>query len=228
MANSSARRVAVLIAAALLVTGPLGDSAGASPPDQSDGSAVSERDVFDAEFGSLRNPTPTTDPNAPLYNVVGFPLPVTWGEWSAASATSRASTIGGPNGRRTDFRLSLHGLVPEGVYSIFYFSIEPDSEQPLCPGVERMLPVDAAKPDAQAPDPNSFHADGAGRAEFHGRVDGDLLAAVQVHLVVVYHADGQTYYPLPNRGEYITQGPDCRSSFGHDAMRHLFILQKSA
>ena len=40
------------------------------------------------------------------------------------------------------------------------------------------------------------------------------------------HADGQTYYPLPNHGEFLTQGTDCRSSFGQDALRHFQILQK--
>jgi hypothetical protein len=45
-------------------------------------------------------------------------------------------------------------------------------------------------------------------------------------VTAVYHADGQTYYPFPNRGEFLTQGGNCRSSFGHDAMRHVVILQK--
>ena len=38
--------------------------------------------------------------------------------------------------------------------------------------------------------------------------------------------DGNSFAPFPNRGEYLTQGPDCRSSFGHDAIRHLLIYQK--
>ncbi len=34
-----------------------------------------------------------------------------------------------------------------------------------------------------------------------------------------------TYYPLPNRREFVTRGPDWRSSFGIDAMHHLVITQ---
>jgi hypothetical protein len=227
MPNYLARRVATLVFLAILVSGPLGEAAGAAPPDQEDAVGVLERDVFEAIGASLRNPTAHSDPEAPLYNVVGFGLPVTWGQWSAASATSRASTIGGPNGPRTDFRLAFRGLIPGGVYSIFYFTIGPDTEQPLCRGVERSLPLDAARPDGQAPDANSFVVDSTGTAGFHGRVDGNLLAAAQVFVTAVYHADGQTYYPFPNRGEFVTQGENCRSSFGHDAMRHVLILQET-
>ena len=56
--------------------------------------------------------------------------------------------------------------------------------------------------------------------------DGDLLAASQVLFSIIYHADGKSYYPLPNKGEFLTQGTDCRSSFGLDAMRQLQIGQK--
>jgi hypothetical protein len=62
--------------------------------------------------------------------------------------------------------------------------------------------------------------------DFHGRVDGDLLDASQVFVTVVYHFFGQTSYPFPNRGELLTQGDSCRSSFGEDSMRHLLVLQK--
>jgi hypothetical protein len=226
MSNALGRRVAILMTAALLIAGPLAGVAGAAPPDAADAVEIFATHVYEMSTGSLRNPTPQTDPNEPLYNVAGFNLGVTWGEWSGASAASRASTIGGPNGPRTDFRVSLRGLVPGGVYSLFYFTVEPDTEQPLCPGVERSLPLDAARPGAQLPDPNSFVVGPTGSTEFHGRVDGNLLAARQVVLAVVHHADGQTYYPFPNRGEFLTQGEACRSSFGHDAMRHLLVLQK--
>jgi hypothetical protein len=221
------RRVALLVSAAVFVAGPLGEVAGAGRPDRADATGAVERDVFEVIGRSLRNPVATSDPDAFLYNVAGLRLPVTWGEWSAASATSRASTIGGRDGPRTDFRISFHGLIPEGVYSVFFFTIGPDTEQRLCPGVERMLPLDAARPEAQVPDRNSFAVDRTGSAEFHGRIEGDLLAADQLYVTAVYHADGQTYYPFPNRGESLTQGENCRSSFGHDAMRHLLILQKT-
>jgi hypothetical protein len=221
-----------VVSAVILVTGPLGQVADAGPPDGAEGAGPLARDVFVVVGLSLRNPDASTSPDEPLYNLAGLGLestpgdPVTWGEWSAATATTRVATIGGPDGRRTDARISMVGLVPGGVYSVFWLTIGPDSEQPLCPGVERLLPLDAFKPDAGSPDPNSFVAGAAGVAEFHGRVDGELLGAAQLFFTVVYHADGQTYYPFPNRGEFLTQGEACRSSFGHDAMRHLSIAQK--
>ena len=61
---------------------------------------------------------------------------------------------------------------------------------------------------------------------FRGRVSGNLLAADQLYFVVVYHLDSTTYYPLPTRAEYLTQGGECRSRLGYDAMRHLVVAQK--
>jgi hypothetical protein len=206
-----------LLLVLLLVAGPLAGPAAAAAPDQADAIETMSRDVFVVVGSALRNPDATTAPDEPLYNVVGFQLPLTWGQWSAGTATSRAATTGS----RTDVRLSFQHLVPNGVYSVFWATIEPDSVQPLCPGVERSLPLDAFKGAT-----NSFVADTAGGATFHGRVDGDLLAATQLFFSVVYHADGQTYYPFPNAGEFLTQGDDCRSSYGHDAMRQFLILQK--
>ena len=56
---------------------------------------------------------------------------------------------------------------------------------------------------------------------------GDLFDATQVFFSIVYHlyAD-QSAYPFPNLGEYLTQGPNCRSTFGNDSMRQLLVLQK--
>ncbi len=228
----TAPRAVMLVVAALLITGAPHRPAMAAPPDQADTVQVFGRDVFVLAGASLVNPDEDTDADEQLISSSGWFLnagpddPITWGEWSAATATSRSATIGGPDGRRTDVRLSLSNLVPGGVYSVFWATIGPDSEQPLCPGVERTLPLDALKVDADAPDANSFVADTTGAAEFRGRVDGDLLAAHQVFYSVVYHADEKTYYPFANRGEFHTQGEGCRSSFGIDAMRHLLVLQK--
>jgi hypothetical protein len=47
-----------------------------------------------------------------------------------------------------------------------------------------------------------------------------------VFLSVVYHFYPETSYPFPNRGELLTQGANCRSSFGEDSMRQLLVLQK--
>lgn len=216
--------VASLALAGALI--PFAPAAHASPPDTADAVEVYERDVFVIVGSTLRNPTADTDPNAPLFNNAGVAMNLTWGGWSAATAASRASVIGGPNSPRTDIRLSLAGLVPGGLYSVFWGTLGPDSEQPLCPGVERTLPLDGAGSSAKAPAPNAFVVDATGTVDFHGRVDGDLLDATQVFVTVVYHLFGETSYPFPNRGEYLTQGENCRSSFGEDSMRHLIVLQK--
>lgn len=229
------KHLRLLLAAAALATPALTGVASAAPPDQADAVQVMGQDVYVVVGAALRSVATLGSPPAPdaiLYNVAGTQLPagsddpLTWGEWSAATATSRVATMGGPDGPRTDVRLSMRSLVPGGVYSVFWFTLGPDSVHPLCPGLERRLPLDAVRPDPSAPDLNAFVAGAGGEAEFHGRVGGDLLGATQLYLNVIYHADGQTYYPFPNRGEYLTQGPDCRSSFGHDALRHLLIYQK--
>lgn len=201
-------------------------AAHASPADAADAVQVYDRDVFVIVGSTLRNPTAGTDPTAPLFTDSGVGMGLTWGEWSAATAASRASVIGGPNHPRTDIRLALAGLVPGGLYSVFWGTIGPDSEQPLCPGVERTLPLDGAGSTAKAPAPNAFIVDATGTVDFHGRVSGDLFDATQVFVTVVYHFSGETSYPFPNRGELLTQGENCRSSFGEDSMRHLVVLQK--
>ena len=113
-----------------------------------------------------------------------------------------------------------------GLYSVFWATIGPDSENPLCPGVERSLPLNAFPASHQNQDPSSFVAGGDGTADYRGRVDEALLDATQVFLSVVYHADGISYGALPNRGEWLTQGENCRSRFGHDSMRQVLVLQK--
>lgn len=206
---------------ALVVVAP---PASAAPPDQADGVEVHERDVFVIVGSTLRNPDATTDPSAPLFNNAGVGLDLTWGEWSAASATSAVRTSGKSNAR-TDVRLSFSDLVPGGTYSVFWGTLNPDSENPLCPGVERTLALPSVDRD-QSPDASSFVAGSDGTAAFRGSLDGNLLSANQVFFSIVYHFDGQTWGALPNHGEFLTQGPNCRSSFGEDAMRHLLILQK--
>jgi hypothetical protein len=108
---------------------------------------------------------------------------------------------------------------------VFYATIGPDSEIPLCPGVERSLALPSIFSN-QEPEASWFVADQLGLADFHGHVDGAVLDAQQVFLSMVYHPDGETCGELPNRGEFLTQGDDCRSSFGHDAVRQLLVLQK--
>jgi hypothetical protein len=211
----------LLIALTAVVTGPAAP-AGAAPPDQADAVETFRRDVFVVVGSTLRNPDATTDSSEPLFNVAGIGLGVTWGEWSAGNAVSVARHAGS----RTDVQLSLTGLVPGGLYSVFWATIGPDSEHPLCQGVERSLPLTAFPASHQGPDPSAFVAAADGTAAYRGRVDGTLLDAQQVFLSVIFHADGQSYDPLPNRGEFLTQGDSCRSSYGHDAMRQFLVLQK--
>jgi hypothetical protein len=198
----------------------------ASSPDREDFTEIFERDVYVIVGSTLRNPSSETLPDAPLFNIAGVSLDLTWGAWQTANATATAQVQGGGNKTRTDVRIELTGLIPGGVYSIFYGTLTPDSENPLCPGVERTLPLTASRPERQFPDASSFIADASGRASYRGQVNGNPLTALQVFYTVIYHSDGQVYDPLPNRGEFLTQGGTCRSSFGEDAMRQMIIFQK--
>lgn len=219
--------LAILVSSVVLAFGyaDLAEGAGHASPDREDAVQAFNRDVYVLVGPSLRHPTADTPPDAPLYSVVGAALDVTWGEWKSASATATAHHVGGPARPATHVRVRLSGLVPGGVYSIFYGTFGPDSRHPLCPSQERTLPLESRNPN-QRPDPSSFVADAGGEASFHARVDGRLLDATQVFYSVIYHFDGMTYHPFPNRGEYFTQGENCRSTFGEDAMRQLVIFQK--
>jgi len=193
----------------------------ASAKDAADGVETFERDVYVIVGSTLRNPESTTDPDAPLFNVAGVNLGITWGQWQNVSVTSLMAV----HGPHTDGTLTFAGLVPGGVYSLFYGTISPDSENPLCPGVERTLPL-TSKHAGQLPDEASFVAAADGTATFTSRIEDNPFAAVQVFVALVFHSDGQTYGSLPNHGEFNTQGSNCRSSFGEDAMRQLLILQQ--
>jgi hypothetical protein len=193
----------------------------AAPPDPQDGLETFARDVFVIVGSSLRNPDDTTMDSATLFNFAGVNLGVTWGQWKAATATSTAHVTGND----TDVRISLHGLVPNGIYSVFYITLNPDTDNPLCPGVERGLAL-VSHDRKQAPDASSFTAGGDGSADYRGSIPGNPFNATQVIVEIIYHNDGQTWHPLPIHGEFNTQGANCRSSFGDDAMRQLLILQK--
>jgi hypothetical protein len=194
----------------------------AAPGDSEDAVIVHNDDVFVIVGSTLRHPDDETAQDAPLFNVAGVGLELTWGEWQAAGASASAHVIGGP---RTDIRIELSGLVPGGLYSVFYGTLFPDSENPLCPNVERTFGLPAKKADLPGPDASSFIAKSDGTASFRGVADGDLLAPQQLFYTIIYHFDGMAYHPLPNRGEFLTQGSNCRSSFGEDAMRQLIIFQ---
>jgi hypothetical protein len=218
--------VFIVLIFTLLLPTLFSDHVMANGPDEADSVQVYARDVYVIVGSTLRNPEETTAPDAPLFSDSGVSLNITWGTWKNSNATATAHVPGGANNLRTDVRIQLTGLVPGGVYSIFYGTLTPDSENPLCPGVERTLPLTSFKAQRQVPDASSFIADANGQAEYRGQVDGDLFTALQVYYTVIYHSDRQTYHPLPNKGEFLTQGGTCRSSFGQDAMRQLIIFQK--
>jgi hypothetical protein len=163
-----------------------------------------------------------TPPSAPLYNAGGSALGLSWEQFSAATATSDGwiSTHGASD--FTNFWVQLSGLIPNGVYSLFYRSFGPDSVNPVC-AIDPLVALPAGAPQPGQPDADSFVADGSGQALFYGRVAGNLLAASQLQLVVIYHYDGHTYGPVPTWGETINH---CLPSFGVDAMRQLLIIQK--
>jgi hypothetical protein len=190
-------------------------------------------------YGDLFTPTangtlipidPSSTPlSAPLFNLAGNALNLTWGQWSSASAKSYAWTVTHNGTTSTLFLITMSGLVPNGVYSLFYRTFQPDSNNALCPNVEPQVALTAAFPQFQKPDTDSFIATSTGKGLFFASVSQDLLAAAQLQVDVIYHFDGQTYGPVANQAE--SRGPDpntglCRSSYGIDAMRQLLIIQK--
>jgi hypothetical protein len=220
--------LALLTSLLVFVVGYAGNVQSATRPakaDREDAVQHFPRDVYVIVGSSLRNPTNETSPDEPLFNVAGVSLDLTWGQWTGASATSKARLVKKSGKLYTYVEVEMSGLVPDGVYSIFYGTLEPDSEHPLCQNVERTLPL-VSRDRHQSPDASSFVADASGEAVFSGRIKGRVLKARQVFYFVNYHFDGGTYHPFPNRGEFLTQNPNCRSSFGEDAMRQLLVFQK--
>jgi hypothetical protein len=221
-------RVIAVAGAALLLIGSVAPvhAANASRNDTSDASIVFAQDVSVIVGSTLREPDETTDPSAPLFGDSGVSLDLTWGQWQTAGGTANARV----QGKQTAVEITLSGLVAGGVYSVFWGTLEPDSEHPLCgPGIERTLPLTSAHPNKQVPDPSSFVAPADGTATYLGEAPGNILAAGQTFFTIIYHSDGAAYHPFPNLGEQQTAGGEfgCRSSFGLDAMRQLIILMRS-
>jgi hypothetical protein len=85
-------------------------------------------DVFWFTNGALTVVDPASTPaSAPLFNEEGNPVHLTWGQFSSAAAKSYAwtDTFGGVT--HTDFAIGMSGLIPNGVYSLFYRTFGPDS-----------------------------------------------------------------------------------------------------
>ena len=117
----------------------------------------------------------------------------------------------------------MTGLVPGGVYSLFYRTFGPDSVNPVCGPVEPTVALTAKSPERQTPDADSFVSDSSGGASFHARVAGRLLDAAQFQIVLIYHFDGNVYGAVPTAGE---ANGNCQPTYGVDDMRQLVIIQK--
>lgn len=157
-------------------------------------------------------PPGETSPNESLFTLSGSPLGLTWGQFQAVDASSRVSCR---NDGTTVVRVQLTGLIPNGVYSIFYRTFGPDSANPFCPNEERrrVVPNACHGPECEGLPPDSkVEADENGEASFVGRVDGCLLDATTALLDVIYHSNGVTYGELPNQLESQTQLTPCEAS----------------
>src|SRR5215470_15028502 len=117
------RRIRIVIFLLLCLVNLTFAAPGHAAPDHADGLEIFTRDVFVIVGSTLRNPSDTTAPDAPLFGNSGINLGVTWGQWKGATATSTAHVQGGSNHPRTDVRLQLSGLIPGGVYSVFYVTL---------------------------------------------------------------------------------------------------------
>jgi hypothetical protein len=217
---------------ALAVQAPVAGASSSFPSLTPDVAVVPfANDVFWFTNGALTVVDPASTPaSAPLFNQEGNPLHLTWGQFSSPTAKSYAWTDRFGGVTHTDFAIGMSGLIPNGVYSLFYRTFGPDSNNAFCPDVEPAVALTSAFPQFQKPDADSFLASSSGKALFIGRVPGNLLAATQLQVSVIYHFDGKTYGPAANQAE--SQGPSasnggrCQSSYGIDAMRQLVIIQK--
>jgi hypothetical protein len=214
-----------LTTVALVVQAPV---AGAPPSGFNETPAIGILPFAGDVFTSSSNGTliavdhSSTPASAPLFNLAGNSLGLTWGQFSSGTAKSVAWTETYGRTTYTPFLIGMSGLVPNGVYSLFYRTFNPDSNNAVCPNVEPTVALTAAFPEFQKPDPDSFVANASGEALFFASVPEPLLAAQQLQVVVIYHFDGKTYGPVANFGE----ANGCRSSYWIDAMRQFLIIYK--
>ncbi len=221
----------VLAGLALAVQAPVAGASSSFPSLTPDVAVVPfANDVFWFTNGALTVVDPASTPaSAPLFNLEGNPLHLTWGQFSSATTQSVALTVTRRGIDYTDVGIVMRGLIPNGVYSLFYRTFNPDSNNAACPNVEPTVALTAAFPQFQKPDADSFLASSSGRAFFLASVAGRLLDAAQFQIAVIYHFDGKTYGPVANQAESQgVPGPGemCQSSYGIDAMRQLVIVQK--
>jgi hypothetical protein len=217
---------------ALVVQAPVAGASPLSRPTPDVGIIPFSGDIYtvDQEGSLIPVNISSTALPAPLYNLAGDPLDLTWGQWISATAKSYAWTTTYRRTTYTDFVIGISGLIPNGVYSLFYRTFGPNSNNAVCPNVEPSVALTAAFPQFQRPDPDSFIANSSGNALFFASVAQNLLAAQQLQVSVIYHFDGKTYGRVANaaeaNGPVASDGGLCRSSYGIDAMRQFLIIQK--
>ena len=180
-----------------------------TPPTANVGIIPFALDVYQSSSnGTLIAVDPSSTPlSTPLFNLAGNALNLTWGQWSSATAKSYAWTVSHNETTYTQFLIGLTGLVPNGVYSLFYRTFGPDSNNAFCPNVEPSVALTAAFPQLMKPDPDSFTASSSGKGLFFASVPEDLLAAQQLQVSVIYHYDRNTYGPVANQAESRDQTP---------------------
>jgi hypothetical protein len=163
--------------------------------------------------GFVGHPNLNTPADTPLHDISGgASLGVTWGQWQAATATTSKLRCNADGSN--DVKVLLSGLIPNGLYSVFYRTFGPDSYNLLCPSEERAELVLTCPNGACKTGVLDSHvvADAKGNASLTGTVlGGCLLSDTQVFLEVIYHFDGHTYGQLPNKGEFQTQLTPCVS-----------------
>ncbi|MCU1427760.1 MAG: hypothetical protein JWL83_1760 [Actinomycetia bacterium] len=215
--------LALVVSVSIVGAATSAGASGATPPARGFGTVTQDVYVSDGSGGLVNPDIRSTPDTAPLFSASGAALGVTWGTFHSAGVTSLAKTIAKRTGSFTDVAMSMTGLIPRGVYSIFYSTFGPDSANPVCPANDSLVALTVVHPKPAQPDASSFVANAGGAAKIHPRVPGRLLDAQNLNILVIYHADGLTWGPVPTRGE---TGSTCRPSFGSDAMRQLFIGQK--
>ena len=156
------------------------------------------------------------DPDELLYKPFGgdfYPIlapdghHITLEEWSTAQATSIISC----NGSTTNYSLTMTGLIPNGVYTVWNF-IYASSKKPGNDVIGNIAggplgPSDGSKNAFTASETGSasldFGVSGGEQLSFGNQPNCAITDAGGSIMVILYHIDGQTYGPQDGPGETI-------------------------
>jgi len=135
--------------------------------------------------------------------------PVTWGEWNRAAGTAKINCTG----QGTRLNMSMSGLIPNGVYSMWCMQFQ-------APGFDTAYTNVSGFGAAGANDgsQNVFTASPRGEARFHVScpagplsVNGSIAGCIptdeyELHFVGIYHMDGKPGAATPGTaGKYVEQ-----------------------